>query len=387
MQESKLQKYKRTEPLRCVRCRLPDVSYRGASDFIRRVKSQQMRLNTELVRLSRARKILHILSGHSAGGTLRQSGVPGDKILVWLDDLTAGPTPRSGSLEEMSRIRERYWNQPPPWPIGRVRKPHSLEERDRVIRDCSKRHEIVLWFGPSVIEQFSLLQVLATLAEQEFSPTRVSLVSCPKYGMGVYRSEQLATFFESRVTLEPVDLEFAKGAWELYCKPDPLPLFRFANNNANSRPAACNAILQQLTQYPSVHNGMSASERALLSAVDEAKTVAHAVGTVLANDDAQLTGDCELYKYMWAFIAADVPLIEAPGFVGQVRSGVEFRRLPVELTSAGREVLNGHLDQVSTNGVDRWIGGVHLMGKQVPWRWDTDRHLLVQCSGTQPLSR
>ena len=43
---------------------------------------------------------------------------------------------------------------------------------------------------------------------------------------------------------------------------------------------------------------------------------------------------------------------------------------PLRLTEAGREVLAGRRDHVALNGVDRWIGGVHLTGTDVPWRWD-----------------
>jgi hypothetical protein len=25
---------------------------------------------------------------------------------------------------------------------------------------------------------------------------------------------------------------------------------------------------------------------------------------------------------------------------------------------------------VALNGIDRWVGGVHLQGRDAPWRWD-----------------
>ena len=43
---------------------------------------------------------------------------------------------------------------------------------------------------------------------------------------------------------------------------------------------------------------------------------------------------------------------------------------PLQLTDAGRAVLAGEADHVTICGVDRWIGGVHLQGHDVPWRWD-----------------
>ncbi len=46
------------------------------------------------------------------------------------------------------------------------------------------------------------------------------------------------------------------------------------------------------------------------------------------------------------------------------------RTTGVRLTGAGARMLAGQADQIALNGIDRWIGGVHLQGHRVPWRWD-----------------
>jgi hypothetical protein len=33
-------------------------------------------------------------------------------------------------------------------------------------------------------------------------------------------------------------------------------------------------------------------------------------------------------------------------------------------------VLAGRGDAIRLNGIDRWIGGVHLVGADADWRWD-----------------
>ena len=53
------------------------------------------------------------------------------------------------------------------------------------------------------------------------------------------------------------------------------------------------------------------------------------------------------------------------------------RRTAVSVTEAGRRVLDGAADHVELNGVDRWIGGVHLVGREVPWRWDDGVEAIV----------
>jgi len=53
----------------------------------------------------------------------------------------------------------------------------------------------------------------------------------------------------------------------------------------------------------------------------------------------------------------------------------------VALTEAGRRVLDGAADHVELNGVDRWIGGVHLLGREVSWRWDDGVEAIVGSAG------
>ena len=36
----------------------------------------------------------------------------------------------------------------------------------------------------------------------------------------------------------------------------------------------------------------------------------------------------------------------------------------------GFRTLAADADHVELNGIDRWVGGVHLHGEATPWRWD-----------------
>ena len=53
------------------------------------------------------------------------------------------------------------------------------------------------------------------------------------------------------------------------------------------------------------------------------------------------------------------------------------RATGVRLTDTGARVLAGEGDQIALNGIDRWIGGVHLQGHHVPWRWDDGTEAIV----------
>lgn len=57
-------------------------------------------------------------------------------------------------------------------------------------------------------------------------------------------------------------------------------------------------------------------------------------------------------------------------------AGAVDRHMPVALTEAGGRVLAGEADHAALNGVDRWIGGVHLLGMPA-WRWDEGKEAIV----------
>jgi hypothetical protein len=48
------------------------------------------------------------------------------------------------------------------------------------------------------------------------------------------------------------------------------------------------------------------------------------------------------------------------------------------MTDTGARVLTGAADHATLNGIDRWIGGVHLRGRHLPWRWDDRTETIVR---------
>lgn len=335
--------------------------------------------NDELVLLSKDREILHIVSGHSVGGTLRASDTPSNNVVVWFDSLTIGPT-LGKTLEETTRIRRQFFlkSSRSSW-LDSEPPPPSYAQRNRVLQHCGEWQEVALWFGPSMMEQFSLLQILSAIAEQDLRQTRVTLVTCPKLALGIYRSEEMSGFFKGRKVISRKQIKLTKRAWELYSGPDPMPLFHFARRHAKSAPLLSDALLCQLESYPSVRNGLSLSEQALLQAVEVRGTIARAVGHVLANDDKFRTGDVELFDSLLAFFTCEIPLIEPAENDHDIKSFAEFRKLAVKLSAVGRNVLSGQSDNATLNGLNRWIGGVHLKGKTSPWRWDSEKQVLKSC--------
>src|SRR5439155_4942879 len=85
-------------------------------------------------------------------------------------------------------------------------------------------------------------------------------------------------------------------------------------------------------------------------------------------------GDLPFYDILRGLAAARVPLLTIDGAVERADLG----RNTVAITAAGRDVLSGRVDHVAVNGIDRWKGGVHLVGSdRSPWRWDARAERLV----------
>lgn len=53
------------------------------------------------------------------------------------------------------------------------------------------------------------------------------------------------------------------------------------------------------------------------------------------------------------------------------------RKTTFELTEVGKSVLRGEADFVALNGIDLWLGGVHLQDKNYPWRWNEGSETIV----------
>jgi hypothetical protein len=88
-------------------------------------------------------------------------------------------------------------------------------------------------------------------------------------------------------------------------------------------------------------------------------------------------GDTWCFAMMDRMANAPVPLLHVDPAGQPVDHGSGLH-----LTDTGAQVLAGGADHVRLNGIDRWIGGVHLSGRHVQWRWDDGTETIVHHSET-----
>src|SRR5579863_3741961 len=155
--------------------------------------------------------MLHITNGTSV--EIARTGLPG-AVIYWADPLHDGPVPAGLSLQELSRVRERFLAEFFQAPAAEI----SFAERDRKLTELRDHEEVVLWFEHDLYDQLQLIQILDWFGGQDRGHTRLSLICSDTY-LGPLRAEELLPMFEGRHAVSAGELATAARAWRAFCSP------------------------------------------------------------------------------------------------------------------------------------------------------------------------
>ncbi len=292
-------------------------------------------------------------------------------LVYWRDALHEGPVPAVGP-EELRRIRADFLAR-----AGADDRGEGIEmftERDRILQ-AHHDGEYVLWFEADLYDQLQIIQVLARLADPGLPAQRITMICIGEHpgiarfgGLGELTAEQLRELPATNacVRLTPAALQLATRAWAAFRAPTPDALSAIAATRSSELRFLGEAFDRLSREYPSTRDGLSLTERRVLAAVaDGAPDAGSAFVRATSREMRPYLGDTWCFAMMDRMARASVPLLDAAPI------GRPIDRLtPLRLTGAGARVLAGDADHVTLNGIDRWIGGVHLQGRHARWRWD-----------------
>jgi hypothetical protein len=356
------------------------------ADFKRRVRERMARTG-ESYTAARGRLLahsrpglLHVTNGDSTAGSLLQTTLV-ERVVVWRDVLHEGPVPDVGDAE-LRAVRARFLAEADRRaglePAGR-----DFEERDAALA-AGRDGEYLLWFEADLYDQLQIAQILARLAELRVPAERITLICIGEYlgiahfgGLGELRPDQLEGLPEvAAVVLGEDALALATRAWAALRAPDPRGFADIVAARSPELRFMPEAFDRLGREYPWTRDGLSLTERRLLAAMAEgAGTAGEAFVRGAAREPRPYLGDTWAFAAIERLARAEVPLVS-------VGAGVVDRHAAVALTDAGRRVLDGAADHVSLSGIDRWIGGVHLVGRDVPWRWDEGVEAIVRAGSS-----
>ena len=318
---------------------------------------------------------LHISNGDA-------TDVPGTglarRVVYWRDILHDGPVPEAAPAE-LRRIRAGYLTRCQS--AGRAEIMRQFAERDQAL-EAGRDEEYVLWFEADLYDQLQLTEILARLAGLGVPAARVTLICIGEHagiarfgGLGELTAAQLRELPHTNACarLTPAALELATRAWAAFRAPTPEGLGAIAAARLGELRFLGEAFDRLSREYPATRDGLSLTERRVLAAVvDGAPDAGTAFVRAGARETRPYMGDTTCFSRMDQMAAGPHPLLrlDPPGRPVERTTGVR-------LTDTGARVLAGHADQIALNGIDRWIGGVHLHGHHVPWRWDDGTETIV----------
>jgi DNA-binding MarR family transcriptional regulator len=326
--------------------------------------------SAKALRSSEQRRTLHVTNGDVAAETIRLSGVPGE-VSVTADVLHEGPAPGGVPPERWRKIRARYLAESGYDDYESCLA--TLTRWDHTLEDYRSYDEVVLWFEHDLFDQLLLVRTLDLYAARNLGATELSLICVGEY-LGEFTPQQMSALLPRKQRVNQGQKLLARDVWKAFCAPDPTALEELRRGDTSPLPYLSGALRRHLQEFPSVWNGLSRSEHQILRALAQAGEASfeEVFRATQRMEERIYMGDASFHRILRELASPPRPLVRLePAANGSVRS------MKVSLTTGGREVLEGKDDWIQIRGVDRWLGGVHLQGREAAWRWDTEAGHLV----------
>jgi hypothetical protein len=310
-------------------------------------------------------RVLHIRCGTDIQQTLAVAGFSGD-FLPFYDPYVHGPVPGVDSFEEFLQIRADYISE------------GLHPDYEKVIDDLGRQYAsleqarnydaVYLWFEHDAYDQLILAMLLDYFSHPEQQPGQLKFISTTHYpgvkifnGIGQLPPEALRILWEEFREVSQEQLALGQRAWAAIRSPTPDALRELIATGTPELPTMAIALARHLKQLPAVRNGLNLSENLTLQILDEkgAMNAARLFGWY-TNHYEPLTfmGDTGYWQLLKGLAGVDHPAITLN------KEGENPNHWQVTLTETGKLLLMNEADWIELNGIDRWVGGIHLSSQK-----------------------
>ena len=329
--------------------------------------------------------MLHIHNGDSTAGTARKSGIPGEH-LAWREALVCGPAPSGLSDDEFRRVRAQHLSEA--YGVNLEHCERDLHAQATALARFSDHEEVVLWFEHDLFCQVHLIYLLHWFAQRELGRTKLSLICIDEFsgvvrfrGLGQLNEAQLASLFPQRQEASKAQLHLGSRAWQAYSSADPAELLPLINSDLSEIPFLKRALIKHIQRFPSTKNGLGRIENVGLELIAAGYRNFKSLFPAFNRYESEYgLGDAQLYLELKRLADASAPVLTSSNAAqGPTMDSAKMLLSSFEITELGKAALDGDQDFVTRNGIDYWLGGVHLEGNEAGWRWDEDaKELLVR---------
>jgi hypothetical protein len=173
-------------------------------------------------------------------------------------------------------------------------------------------------------------------------------------------------------------LKAGAAAWQAYTSPNPQGLEKMVERDTQSLSFLQAALRAHLRRFPSTTNGLGAVETRALEVVQSgSQTFENLFHSFGETEPVYGLGDSQFWLALRRMTEVRQPLLRLKNGSGEGKLDSEIQpHAAFEITDVGQQVLQGDADFVELNGIDLWLGGVHLVDV-AQWRWDYNSERIV----------
>ncbi len=332
----------------------------------------------------------HITNDEPTAHLLQRAGMRGLQ-LAWKDPLYVGPVTKE-SLELRTRNRVKYFSQQG-WGEKQSLLSH-FQERNLKLKQITEFKKVSLWFDRNMYNQLQLIELLDCLSH--YPDISVFLINVSKIiqrenslNLDKLSVADIKSLYHRETEITANQLSIGLDAWRCFAEPDPRYLLHFKRQDMSTMPYLYDAMKRLQQQYPSTMNGLSRTQRQVMDVVDGYPEIGvqAAFEKVQAMEERPFLSPAMFWMVLKELSRCDAPALEiwkqedskqenASASTSKSNLQELFQICHLRITDVGREVLRYHLDWLQVNGINRWIGGVHLQDGNI-WRYDPKRSQLV----------
>jgi hypothetical protein len=251
------------------------------------------------------------------------------------------------------------------------------------LENVSRHDETILWFEHDLFCQINLAYLLDRFSRAGTGGSKLSLICVGEFpgvpdfrGLGQLTPEQMGSLFETRHGVTTAEMDLARQAWAAFRSPDPQSIERLLAEDTSALPFLRDALIQHLARFPSTRNGLGRAENLLLELISGGhNNFSSLCVRFFQAAPSYGLGDTQIWSDLRRMADAPSPLIRLTENPDPARASSRLHTL-CSLTENGERVMAGEEDFVEENGVDMWLGGVHLRQDNL-WRWDEQGQTLL----------
>lgn len=307
---------------------------------------------------------VHINLGESVGSCVWQAlRVSAKAIVILHDPLSTGPLIAFQNLSEWVGLREEYWRG---FYRGLEARFSSYDDLQRLADRLRKAERVIAWTAAGLDDQLMLAWLPQYFRLLDIDLDKLHIVPFLRRPDTGETIDYLGVIPHAVVRRHPpprrltnADLGALDAGWQAVTSPEPTLLLELLLNKVGSDRGLMRSFRRLLRRYPNADTGLAAWDLELLKNVETRGPCSIQVTTGplrRSYDNGDHVGDHWLF---WRLLRLGDESLSHP-LVTLVGKCTAVRNTKVYLTDIGRKVLAGKANFVELNGIDDWVGGVHL---------------------------